>query len=87
MLLDDLLNALLLEVLSLVLLKVEADLGTTAKRGVNGIRRDGEGTAGRRLPDVLLVVIVLLDDLYALGDEVRRVEADTELANHRNVGA
>ena len=86
-LLDDLLDALLLEVLGLVLLEVEADLGTTAERGVGGIGGDGEGATGGRLPDVLLVVVVLGDDLHALGDEVCGVETDTELTNHGNVGA
>ena len=86
-LLDNILDALLLEVLELVLLEVEADLGTTAERWVDGVGGDGEGATGGGLPDVLLVVVVLRDDLHALGDEVRGVEADTELANHRDVGA
>jgi len=78
-LLDDILDLLLLKVLELVLLQVEADLGTTAERRVGGIGGDGESATSSRLPDVLLVVVVLGDDLDALGDEVGRVEADTEL--------
>ena len=87
MLLDDLLDALLLEVLKLVLLEVETDLGTTAKRRVDGVGSDGEGATSSRLPDVLLVVVVLGNDLHTLGDEIRGVETDTELTNHGNIGA
>jgi hypothetical protein len=87
MLLDNVLDALLLEVLKLILLEVEADLGTTTERRVDSIRSDGESASSSRLPDVLLVVIVLGDDLYTLGNKICGVEADTELSNHRNVGA
>ena len=83
--LDDVLDALLLDVLGLVLLEEQADLSTTAERRVDGVGGDGEGTAGSGLPDVLLIVVVLRDNLHALGDEVGRVETDTELADHRNV--
>ena len=86
MLLDDLLDALLLKVLELVLLEVETNLSTTSEWRVNGVRGDGEGATGGRLPNVLLVVVVLGDDLHALGDEVCGVETDTELTNHGNVG-
>ena len=85
-LLDDVLDALLLKVLELVLLEEQADLGTTAERRIDSVRGDGEGTARSGLPDVLLIVVVLRDDLDALGDEVGRVETDTELADHGNVG-
>ena len=85
-LLDDVLDLLLLEVLELVLLEEEADLGTTAKVGVDSVGGDGEGASSSGLPDVLLVVVVLGDDLDALGDEVGGVETDTELTNHRDVG-
>lgn len=87
MLLDDILDTLLLEVLELVLLEEEADLGTTAEGRVDIVGGDGEGTAGSGLPDVLLVVVVLRDNLHTLGYEVGRVETDTELADHRDVGA
>ena len=85
-LLDNVLDALLLEVLELVLLEVETDLGTAAEGRVDGVGRDGEGATGGRLPDVLLVVVVLGDDLHALGDEVGGIETDTELTNHGNIG-
>ena len=85
-LLDDLLDALLLEVLELVLLQVKADLGTTAEGRVDGVEGDGEGTASSGLPDILLIVVVLGDDLHTIGDEVRRVETDTELADHGDIG-
>ena len=86
-LLDNLLDLLLLDVLELVLFEVEADLSTTADGRVDGIGGDGEGATRSRLPDILLVVVVLGDDLDALGDEVCGVETDTELSNHRDIGA
>ena len=86
MLLHDLLDALLLEVLELVLLQVKADLGTTAEGRVDGVEGDGEGAASSGLPNVLLIVVVLGDDLHTIGDEVRRVETDTELADHGDIG-
>jgi hypothetical protein len=87
MLLDDLLDLLLLDVFHLVLLEVQTNLGTTSERRVNSVGGDGERTTGGRLPDVLFVVVVLRDYLDALGDEVSRVKANTELANHGDVGA
>lgn len=86
-LLDNVLDLLLLKVLELVLLKEETEFGTTAERRVDGVLGDGEGTTSGGLPDVLLVVVVLRDDLDALGDEVCGVESDTELANHGNISA
>merc|ERR1711915_383874 len=55
-LLDNLLDLLFLDVLSLVLLHVEHDLGSAAER-LAVVGADGEGAAGARLPDVLLVVV------------------------------
>jgi len=86
-LLDDLLDLLLLNVLELILLEEEADFGTTAEGRVGVVESDGEGAAGSRLPDVLFVVIVLRDDLHALGHEVCGVETNTELSNHGNISA
>ena len=71
MLLDDLLDALLLEVLFEVLLDEELHRGTAAESWAGGVLGDGEGAAGGRFPDVLLVVVVLGGDLHTLGDEVR----------------
>lgn len=85
-LLDDVLDLLLLEVLELILLEVESHLRATADGGVNGIGSDGEGATSSGLPNVLLVVVVLGDDLDTLSDEVRRVETDTELPNHGDIG-
>ena len=86
-LLDDLLDALLLKVLGLVLLEVKADLGTTTKRRIDGVGSDGECTASRRLPNILLIVVVLRDNLHPLSDQVGQVEANTKLTNHGYVGA
>lgn len=84
--LDDLLDLLLFKILELVLLEVKADLATTAEGFVGLIEADGELATSGRLPDVLLVVVVLGDDLNALGDEIGRVETDTELTDHGHVG-
>lgn len=86
MLLDNILDTLLLEVFKLILLEVQADLGTAFKRWVDSVGGNGEGSTGGRLPDVLFVVVVLGNNLHALSDEVGRVETDTELTDHRNVG-
>jgi hypothetical protein len=48
-------------------------------RIVDGIDGNSESIAGSPFPDVLLVVVVLGDDLYAHCDEACRVETDTEL--------
>jgi hypothetical protein len=85
-LLDDILDTFLLKVFCLILLEVEADLGATTERWVHSVEGDGEGTACSRLPDVLLIVVVLRDDLNPFSNEVSRIETDTELANHGNVG-
>lgn len=73
-LLDNLLDPLLLEVLELVLLQEQLHAGTTAKGLAGGVRSDGESTASSRLPDVLLVIVVLGGDLDTLGNKVGRVE-------------
>lgn len=86
MLLDNLLDLLLLEVVELVLLQEQLHLGTSAQGSTLGIGSDGESTTGSRLPNVLLVIIVLGGDLNLLGDEVRRVETDTELTDHADIG-
>merc|ERR1719487_842816 len=86
-LLHQVLEAALLEVLELVLLEVARDLGAAPERLAVGVLPHGERAAGRRLPDVLLVVVVLGGDNNAVGNEVRRVETDAELANHVDVGA
>lgn len=85
-LLDDVLDLLLLKVFDLIFLEEETHLGTTSERRVDGVKGDGEGATGGRLPDVLFVVVVFCDDLHSLGDEVSRVETDTELTDHRNIG-
>ena len=86
MLLDNLLDLLLLDVVELVLLQEKLHLGTSAQRITLGVGGDGESTTGSRLPDVLFVVVVLGPDLNLLGDEVGRVETNTELTDHANVG-
>ena len=85
-LLDEVLDAALLEVLELVLLEEERDDGPALDRGVRA-GGDREGAAGGALPDVRLVVVVLGRDADALGDEVGGVEPDTELADHAEVSA
>ena len=58
MLLDDLLDLLLFEVLELILLEVQTDVGTTPEGRVDGVGGDGEGSASSGLPAVLLVIVV-----------------------------
>jgi hypothetical protein len=78
-LLDNLLDLLLLEVLLQVVLHEELHGGSSAETGSLGILGDGESSTSSRLPDVLFVVVVLGGDLDLFGNEVGRVETDTEL--------
>ena len=60
-LLHDFLDLPLLNVLGLVLLQEQDDPGTATKR-FSVIWSDSEGTSGGRLPDVLLIIIMLCVD-------------------------
>ena len=82
--LDDVLDLSLVDVVGLVLLDLQDDLGAAAER-LAGVLGDGELAARSALPHVLLVVVVLGDDAHAVCNEVRRVEADAELADHGDV--
>ncbi|CAG9994060.1 unnamed protein product [Clonostachys byssicola] len=86
-LLDDLLDLGLLQVVELLLLEVEDDGSTTTEGLTLGVGGDVEGTTGAGLPDVLVVIVVLGDDADLVGDEVGRVETDTELSNHGDISA
>merc|ERR1719189_2843067 len=48
---------------------------------------NSEGSAGARLPDVLLVIVVLTHHTNLVRDQVCRVETNTELSNHRDVAS
>jgi len=85
-LLDEVLQAALLKVLSHVLLHVEHDLGTTGKL-LTVVGDHCKSAASVGLPLVLLVIVVLRDDNDLLSDQVGRVETHTELANHTDVSA
>ena len=65
MFLDDLLDPLLLEVLVLVLLHVEDDVSATPNRLHVLVTADGERTTSGRLPQVLLIIIVLCSKIQA----------------------
>ena len=52
------------------------------RAAVDSIGGDGESTSSSRL---LFIIVVFWYDLEALGDEVGRVETDTELTDHWNV--
>ena len=63
--LDDLLDPLLLKVLILVLLHVEDDVSATPNRLHVLVTADGERTTSGRLPQVLLIIIVLCSKIQA----------------------
>merc|ERR1712227_565052 len=84
--LDNLLDLLLLEELSLVFLHMKNDLGTSA-HWLSSVSPDGERSSSGRLPDILLVIIVLGVDGDLVSDKVGGVETHTELTDHGNVGA
>ena len=85
-LLDEVLKATLFNELDLVLLHVEDDLGATGK-SLTFVFVDGESATSVGLPSVLLVVVGLGDDSDSLSNKVSRVEADTELTDHRNISS
>lgn len=85
-LLDHLLDLGLIEVISLLILEVEDDLGAAANGGAV-VGGDVESATSAGLPDVLLVIIVLGDNGDSVGNEVGRVETDTELTDHGNISA
>jgi hypothetical protein len=84
-LLDDLLDLGLLQVLKLLVLEVKNHGGTTAEGLTLGVSGDVEGTTGRGLPDVLVVIVVLGDDANTVGNQVGRVETNTELSDHGHI--
>mmetsp|Transcript_11136 Transcript_11136/g.19347 ORF Transcript_11136/g.19347 Transcript_11136/m.19347 type:complete len:227 (+) Transcript_11136:214-894(+) len=86
-LLDQILEAALLEELRLVLLEVANHFGSTLHFAMHHlcVLLDSEGTTSGRLPDVLLIVIVLADDSHLIRYQICRVEAYSELANHGDV--
>lgn len=85
-LLDEVLDAALLKVLLLVVLKVENDVGTAGDTLVLGVLSHGERATSGGRPNPLLVVVVGLGvDLDAVSNKVSGVEADTELTNHRDI--
>ncbi|CAG9942373.1 unnamed protein product [Clonostachys rosea f. rosea IK726] len=86
-LLDDLLDLGLLQVVELLLLEVEDDGSTTTEGLTLSVGGDVEGTTSAGLPDVLVVIVVLGDDANLVGNEVGRVETNTELSNHGDIGA
>mmetsp|Transcript_45227 Transcript_45227/g.81352 ORF Transcript_45227/g.81352 Transcript_45227/m.81352 type:complete len:444 (+) Transcript_45227:1069-2400(+) len=86
-LLHQVLKTTLLQELGLVLLQVADDLGATLHLTVHHlcVLLHSEGTTSSRLPDVLLIVVVLANHSHLVSDQVGRVETDTELANHGDV--
>src|SRR4051794_26424836 len=62
-------------------------LGAATKLLTLGILLDGKGATSAGFPDVLLIIVALGDDSHLIGDEVGRVETDTKLANHGNIGS
>jgi len=78
-LLNELLEALLLQVLHLVLLQVQHDLGAAGQALALRVGGDLERRAGLRGPHVLLVVVVLRVHHDLVRHQVGGVEADSEL--------
>ena len=68
----------------LILLQVEGDLGTSAKR-LSIISGDSKGATSLGFPDILLIIIMFRGNNNFLGHQVSRVETHTELANHAHV--
>mmetsp|Transcript_28036 Transcript_28036/g.47539 ORF Transcript_28036/g.47539 Transcript_28036/m.47539 type:complete len:303 (-) Transcript_28036:65-973(-) len=83
-LLDQVLQAALLQVLLLILLQVQGHLGT-ALDGLVVTLGHSEGTASSGLPHVALILHVLGDDGHPLRNQIGGVKPDTELSNHADV--
>lgn len=66
---------------------MELSKDSTSEQLTICIASDGERSSSLRLPDVLLVVVVLRDNSHLLSDKVGRVEAHTKLPNHGNIGS
>lgn len=79
MLLDDFLDLSFFKVSDLILLHVQDNLGTTANTWPFSVELNGEASTGARLPNVLLVIIGLGDNLNLVGNQVCRVEPNTKL--------
>mmetsp|Transcript_32725 Transcript_32725/g.59112 ORF Transcript_32725/g.59112 Transcript_32725/m.59112 type:complete len:227 (+) Transcript_32725:263-943(+) len=88
-LLDQILQTALLKKLGLILFEIADHLGSTLHLTMHHlcILLHGKGTTSSRLPDVLLIVIVLADDAHLVRDQIGRVEAYTKLTNHGDVTA
>lgn len=84
-LLDDLSDLLLVEVLFQVVLDEQLHRCSSTQSRSLGVLGDGESSTSSRLPDVLLIIIVLGSNLHLLRNEVRRVETNTKLSNHANI--
>ncbi|KAK8922658.1 hypothetical protein VCV18_006717 [Metarhizium anisopliae] len=84
-LLDNLLDLALIQVFSLLVLEVEDNRGTTAELLALGVSGDAEGTTSTRLPDVLLVIVVLGDDSDLVGNEQIKWSSTYSLG-HTNTG-
>jgi len=65
-LLDDVLDLLLPEVFELIFFQPKTKFSSTTQLLVNGVRSNGESTPSSRLPNVLLVIVVLGDALNTL---------------------
>jgi len=69
-LLYNLLDLGLLKIRKLVFLHVQNNLGTTSEAWPLSVKLDGEASSGTRLPDVLLIIVGLGDDLDLVGNQV-----------------
>mmetsp|Transcript_7886 Transcript_7886/g.12463 ORF Transcript_7886/g.12463 Transcript_7886/m.12463 type:complete len:309 (+) Transcript_7886:1284-2210(+) len=85
-LLDQILDSLLLEVFRHILLHVKNNAGSTLDPTVFDLG-DVERTSGLGCPHVAVVIVILRHDLDLVGNQVGRVETDTELSNHTNIGS
>merc|ERR1719284_1185027 len=88
-LLHQIFQSTLLQELGLVLLQIANDLRASLDLTMDhlGVLLHGEGSARRRLPDVLFIVVVLADHTNLVRNQVRRVEPYSKLSNHGDVAA
>ncbi|MNE61448.1 hypothetical protein D3C80_1566630 [compost metagenome] len=69
----------------MVVLQVQSDLGTSAQSFAFSVFSDGECTTCAGFPDILLIIIVLGGNDNLVGNQVCRVETNTELTNQGHI--
>ena len=77
-------NCTLLQHIFHITLDVKNDLRSTTQRLLSR-RTNREWTTCRRLPHILLIVIVLRNHFHTISNQIGRIETHTKLTNHTHI--